>query len=251
MLNKIIMNKNSKKLSEQIAETLTDKILSGDYDLNTFLPSERELQEEYDASRPIIRESLQILATRGLVTSSSRKGTVVNPNINQPVLQAVLLACVRSNVFLEDLLNARYVLESQIAVIAAEKITVPQSRELLDLLSQQEALDFADIQQNGATKWRNLDMQFHLLIAHATQNEVFTILIEVLIGILLNQRHTEMDATVTQESLSTAIQYHRAITEAIVNHDSEKAGEAMKNHLAATMRNYENFSKGRVQRSTE
>lgn len=233
----------TQKLSSQIAQDLLNKILSGDFQPGMFLPSERELQDHYDASRPIIRESLQILAAQGLVTSSSRKGTIVNPEINQPVLQALLLACVRSNVFLEDILSVRRVLEPQIALIAADEASSVQIRELLTLAAQYETFDF---EHYNIALWRKLDTQFHLLVAQATQNQVFAILVEVLMDILTSQRRAEIEETVTPESLHIAAQQHRAITEAIANGNSQQAAELMRTHLETTIGNTLEFKSKRV-----
>jgi GntR family transcriptional repressor for pyruvate dehydrogenase complex len=208
-----------------------------------FLPSERELQNDYDASRPIIRESLQILAARGLVASSSRKGTIVNPDINQPVLQALLLACVRSNVFLEDILSVRRVMEPEIASMAAREASSVQIRDLLGLASQFETFDF---EQYNIAIWRKLDTQFHLLVAQATQNQVFVILVEVLMEILTNQRRSEMDATASPERLHIAAEQHRTIAEAIANGDSQQASEGMRNHLETTIGHALEFKSERV-----
>jgi GntR family transcriptional repressor for pyruvate dehydrogenase complex len=209
-----------------------------------FLPSERELQDDYDASRPIIRESLQILAAQGLVASSSRKGTIVSPDINQPVLQALLLACVRSNVFLEDILSVRRVMEPEIASMAAREASSVQIRDLLGLASQFESFDF---EQYKIAIWRSLDTQFHLLVAQATQNQVFAILVEVLMEILTNQRRSEMDATASPERLHIAAEQHRAIAEAIANGESQQAGEVMRNHLETTIGHTLEFKSQRVE----
>jgi GntR family transcriptional repressor for pyruvate dehydrogenase complex len=233
----------SEKLSSQIAKDLLNKIILGDYQPGMFLPSERELQDDYEASRPIIRESLQILAAQGLVTSSSRKGTTINPDINQPVLQALLLACVRSNVFLEDILSVRRVLEPQIASIAAEGASSVQIRDLLGSVAQFDTFDF---EHYDIVLWRKLDTHFHLLVAQATQNQVFAILVEVLMDILTSQRRSEIEATVTPERLHIAAKQHRAIAEAIANGHSQQAGQAMRAHLETTISNTLEFKNKRV-----
>lgn len=237
------MNDTSQTLSSQIAKQLLNEIISGKYQPGMFLPSERELQVEFDASRPIIRESLQILAAQGLVSASSRQGTIVNPDINQPVLQALLLACVRSSVFLKDILSVRSVLEPQIASIAAKEASTPQIRDLLGLAGQFEAFDF---EHYNLVLWRKLDTHFHLLVAQSTQNQVFAIIVEVLIGILTNQRRGEIEASVTPGSLHIAAQQHRAIAEAIANGDSQQAGEVMRTHLETTIGNTLEFKNERV-----
>lgn len=235
------MINNIDKLSTQIANSLMKKIVTGDFKSGELLPSERHLQDEYQVSRPIIREALQIVAAQGLVSSSSRQGTVVSTDINQPVLQALFLACVRSNVFLEDVLNVRVVLEPQAASLAAANATSAQIRDLQSIVSQLEEIEITDFLKGNLQKWRQLDTEFHKIIAQSTQNQVYVILIEVLIEILVSQRRVELDSTVTAETLSKAIEEHRAISDAIAKGDVESAAQAMRLHLETTIRNFEHY----------
>jgi GntR family transcriptional regulator, transcriptional repressor for pyruvate dehydrogenase complex len=241
------MANNTDKLSSQIANSIMKKIVTGDFKSGEFLPSERHLQDEYQVSRPIIREALQIVAAQGLVSSSSRQGTVVSTDINQPVLQALFLACVRSNVFLEDVLTVRAVLEPHAASLAATNATSAQVRELLSVVNQIEEIEIADFFKGGLQKWRQLDTEFHKLIAQSTQNQVYVILIEVLIEILVSQRRSELESAVTEETLNRAIKEHRAISDAIANGDALSAAESMRLHLESTISNLEQYHNKRMQ----
>jgi GntR family transcriptional repressor for pyruvate dehydrogenase complex len=237
----MIMINNTEKLSSQIANSIMKKIVTGDFKSGELLPSERHLQDEYQVSRPIIREALQIVAAQGLVSSTSRQGTVVSTDINQPVLQALFLACVRSNVFLEDVLTVRAVLEPHAAGLAAANATSAQIRDLQSIVNQLEKIEVADFLKGKLQKWRQLDTEFHKIIAQSTQNQVYVILIEVLIEILVSQRRVELDSTVTAETLNKAVEEHRAISDAIANGDILLASQSMRLHLETTIRNFEHY----------
>lgn len=241
------MTNNTDKLSSQIANSLMKKIVTGDLKSGELLPSERHLQEEYQVSRPIIREALQIVAAQGLVSSTSRQGTVVSTDINQPVLQALFLACVRSNVFVEDVLSVRVVLEPYAASLAATNATSAQVRDLHSIVNQFKEIEIADFLKGGLQRWRQLDSEFHKIIAQSTQNQVYVILIEVLIEILVSQRRDELDSAVTPETLSKAIEEHRVISDAIASGDAPLASQCMRLHLESTIRNFEQYHKKRMQ----
>ena len=241
------MTNNTNNLSSQIANNIMRRIVAGDYKSGEFLPSERHLQDEYQVSRPIIREAIQIVAAQGLVSSSSRQGTVVSADINQPVLQALFLACVRSNVFLEDVLAVRAVLEPHAASLAATNATSAQVRDLQSVVNQFEEIELANFSREQLQRWRQLDAEFHKIIAQSTQNQVYVILIEVLIEILISQRRSELDSAVTTETLSRAIEEHRAISDAIANGDAPSASQAMHLHLVSTIRNLEQYQNKRMQ----
>ena len=62
---------------ESIAEDIQNKIQSGVYHADEKLPQEMELCRQYDASRITIREALDLLVYRGLITRRRGAGTYV------------------------------------------------------------------------------------------------------------------------------------------------------------------------------
>jgi GntR family transcriptional regulator len=64
----------------QVAAALRAKIAGGHYAPGDRLPSERELVEAYDASRPTVRAAVEMLRTEGLVTAEHGRGVFVRPS---------------------------------------------------------------------------------------------------------------------------------------------------------------------------
>lgn len=64
---------------EKIAGELHKKILSGDYNVGSKLPVEKELCEQFEVSRHTIREALRLLRQEGLISSNKKAGTIVEP----------------------------------------------------------------------------------------------------------------------------------------------------------------------------
>ena len=65
------------QLSGQIAKTLREAIVNGAWAPGARLPTERELAEHFDVSRPVIREAMTVLKHDGLVTSRQGAGAFV------------------------------------------------------------------------------------------------------------------------------------------------------------------------------
>lgn len=63
----------------QVAADLRQKISAGQYAPGDQLPSERELTESYDVSRPTVRDAINMLRSEGLVTSEHGRGVFVRP----------------------------------------------------------------------------------------------------------------------------------------------------------------------------
>lgn len=63
----------------QVANDLRAKIVSGQFTPGEQLPSERELVEQYDVSRPTIRQAIGTLRVEGLVLAEHGRGLFVRP----------------------------------------------------------------------------------------------------------------------------------------------------------------------------
>ena len=73
MINKF----SSIPLYLQLKDLIIDKILNGDYAPNTQIPSEQELCEMYDISRPTVRQAVNELTSCGYLYKQKGKGTFV------------------------------------------------------------------------------------------------------------------------------------------------------------------------------
>jgi len=64
-------------LYQKISGTLAERILSGEYPLGSYLPTEEVLCKEFDASHHSVRDALKILIGKGLITRRAGAGTKV------------------------------------------------------------------------------------------------------------------------------------------------------------------------------
>lgn len=71
-------------LHKQIYQDLLEKITSGVYQENQTIPTELELAEIYNVSRPTVRQAVQALVNEGYLEKRKKRGTVVKkPKIRQ------------------------------------------------------------------------------------------------------------------------------------------------------------------------
>ncbi len=220
-------------LSSTVARELLQAIIAGEYPAGMPLPSERELQERFGVSRPVVREALKSLASRGLVTTSPGQSAIVTSNLTGAAADALLLAFHRSNVSPADLLDVRELLEPPIAAMAAEHATPVQIRRLRALsrrLADEWQADGANRPAPGDNDL-NPDAQLHILLAEASQNPVLPILIDTIVGILWRQ-HSGVPITPEQRAL--AIRQHEALIEAVAARDPAGARAIMTEHLQST-----------------
>ncbi|WP_299955482.1 FCD domain-containing protein [uncultured Roseobacter sp.] len=121
--------KNPADLSAQIAAAIRDAIISGGLIVDERLPSEAELAEQFDVSRPTVREALKRLAAQSLIRT--QRGATGGAFVNrlsfeaaqpQQITTSTLLLSMNAVSF-ETACEARYALERACAPLSAERRT--------------------------------------------------------------------------------------------------------------------------------
>ena len=122
-----IDHKSSKDLSAQIATAIRDAIISGKLPVDERLPSEAELSEQFDVSRPTVREALKRLAAQSLIRTQrgATGGAFVNrltfeDAYGQQITTSTLLLSMNAVSF-ETACEARYALERACAPLSADR----------------------------------------------------------------------------------------------------------------------------------
>jgi GntR family transcriptional regulator, transcriptional repressor for pyruvate dehydrogenase complex len=147
---------------DQLVDLLETEILSGRLPTGAALPSERNLSTEYGVGRPLVREAIRSLASRGLVETSPGRGTYVHRGGRFGPLDSVHLA---RHATARQVVEARVSLESQTAGLAAERAT-PEQIELLTTLLERVGSTRDPVERS------RLDLAFHLSVARASNNPV-------------------------------------------------------------------------------
>ena len=116
-------------LSAQIAQAIRDAIVSGALIVDQRLPSEAELADQFEVSRPTVREALKRLAAQSLIRTQrgATGGAFVNrlrfeEAYDQQVTTSTLLVSMNSVSF-DVACEARYALERACAALSAERRT--------------------------------------------------------------------------------------------------------------------------------
>ena len=119
-----------RRLYERIARKLAKAIASGEYEIGQRLPSERELAQTFEVSRPTVREAIIALELDELVEVRLGSGVyVVNrhpPSGHEGVMDIGPF----------ELLEARRAIEGEAAALAALRIEDAQLEELANLVQE-------------------------------------------------------------------------------------------------------------------
>jgi len=116
-------------LSTQIAESIREAIVNGQLIVDERLPSEAELAENFDVSRPTVREALKRLAAQNLIRTrrGATGGAFVNrltyPAAYEHQITTATLLLSMNEVDFETACEARYTLERACAPLACARRT--------------------------------------------------------------------------------------------------------------------------------
>lgn len=226
--------KNARRIYEDVALQLTEKINSGELSDGSLLPSERELAEEFGVSRTSVREALLSLQSSGLISVRQRARARVTP-LNNPAFFNQLSGAAQSLLSRQhgvaDFQEARVLFECGLVRYAARHASPKE----LDRLAVALAKNKKAIGDSAA--FAKTDMEFHDILAEIPRNPIFTALNTALSEWLKLQRTVPIEASI-RGAVRRAYEGHEEIYEAVAARDVEAADRAMADHLRAVSEYY-------------
>ena len=214
------------KISELIGRQIKSAILDGAMKPGDRLPPERELVEHFQASRISIREALKSLETSGLLSIKPGSGVFVAEVNSKPMSESLASILRIKKISMNELTEARMILEPNIARLACERITP----EDLQKLEENIAGALTIVKSNVSARVKNIE--FHSLLAESTRNSVLTLTVKTLLDVL-KEMSSEIvdDSPKNVEIASHTLRHHKKILEALKEKDAEKVFELMRKHI--------------------
>ncbi len=226
----------SARLYEQIVEQIEQRIVKGDLHVGDQLPPERELCEQFGVSRTAVREAVKALRQKGLLETYPGRGTFITNGTSQAMRHSLnLMVKLGRTGNSEHLVQVREILEPEIAALAAAHATPEQ------LAALGEAVATMDTALNDAERFVEADLDFHLALAEATQNDIIPILIDSIVDLLREQRKGIFQ---TPGGPQRGQLHHKRILKALKEHNSDAARKAMCAHLAQVRKDSQEKIKG-------
>src|SRR4030042_1287639 len=124
--------KRSTSLYEDVVNEIKKAILSGKYKTGDALPSETELARQFGVSRPVIREEIRVLQSRGFleIRRGTTGGAFVRELYQLPFMEDFADLIRYRRVKVDDLARARLLLEPEVCRLAAQNASQKSLREI-------------------------------------------------------------------------------------------------------------------------
>jgi GntR family transcriptional repressor for pyruvate dehydrogenase complex len=218
------------RLRDRAADQLLEMVISGGLKAGERLPAERELCAHLGVSRTVVREALNLLEARGLISIEHGRGAVVsggNPRAVRDTLGLLLRVQPKA---LWELLEIRRILEVEVAGLAAERAG-PDDVEAMQLQidRMRESIDAPE-------GYVDADVEFHSLLARGTRNEVLLTMLEPVVDLLRASRRV---SAARPGNALRALGEHEQILRRVEAGDAGGAREEMRAHLAKTAEDIE------------
>ena len=221
-----------KRAFEEIADQIRDLIFAKKLNAGEKLPSERLLSEQFKAGRTVVREALRTLEQSGLICikQGSEGGAFIRDADVSIASESIISLIRRSDITVEHLTEVRIGIEKLIIGPAIARITENDINLLKNSIEEAEDI-LADAVRGGELPelhlWAKVNSEFHLILARATNNPLYEMILKALMDVV----EVFIDnVPPIYEFFEEHIRDHKAVFEAIQNHDLRVAERQLESH---------------------
>ena len=193
------------------------------------LPAERELIEELNVSRNVLREAFHVLEDRGILISRQGKGRFLRQQ--PPGYDNLKYESLTKNLERTSMIEA-YEVRQVVEVKGVELIIRNASEEDLDEL--EKAYDEL-VKRYKETKKTAGEFELHRLYAQKTGSMFMTQTFEIVSNAILGMMYGTFTDILEASSGEWELESHRKIIDALRDRDTKRAQELMHDHLQRTI----------------
>jgi DNA-binding FadR family transcriptional regulator len=215
--------------SEQVAVEIQHHIQEEGLGPGDFLGREEDLAGEFGVSRPTLREALKLLASGNLIRASKGPGggifvaRTAEQGISRSLSDAIAMTLETGAVTLDELLEARILLEVPLAGLAAYQPDEGIVDRLREMVEREATAEPEDTETHART-----DMEIHRTLAAAAGNRMVQALTDWIFEVLQPSLIEILQPAVVQSAIA---EQHQALLAAVEKGDPARAERAMKDHL--------------------
>lgn len=188
------------------------------------------LEEEYGASRTVVREAVRMLEGIRLVQSKRRVGITVRPRSEWNAFDTRLIHWMLQSPFrqqqLESLMELRVAVEPISARLSAERADMDQRADIVRLAQELKALGKSG--RGDSQEYLDVDIAFHCLLLTASGNPLLHALDVPIREVLTGRSHLGLTPPVPYPG---TLDDHVDTADAVMRGDADAAEEHSRTHL--------------------
>jgi len=211
------------RISEEVLSQIKEAILAGRYRPGGKLPSERELCEEFQVSRVVIREAIRALELTGFVRlrQGPSGGAYVQELTLDHLSNAFLDLFMANKLSAPELVQVRLHIEPEVCRLAARNVDGEAAARLEKAFQEEHAETLTHDQ------WVARNLEIHYLLARKCGNRFYEAVLQPLLDL------TREMVLVVKPSHKVIHEHadHRRIIDAVGAGDEEASSRAMRDHI--------------------
>jgi DNA-binding FadR family transcriptional regulator len=213
------------RASDEVVQQIRARIFDGKLGPGDQLPPEKALARQFGLSRITVRDGLRVLESQGLIEIrvGARGGAFVARPSPQPVSESLANMLRLQRTAIRQLVEARLVVEPQVAALAAQRATARDKRAMAQAIESARAGRAA-----RDPYFIPHSVAFHIALAEAAKNEVLLFTVSSFRTLF----HEALARLLPANDMARrAIDDHEQILAAITDRDAERARRLMHVHL--------------------
>lgn len=218
-------NRSGESAVDRVVAVFQEKIVSGELANGSSFPAERSIVDSMGVSRPVAREAIKILAGRGLLEIMPRHRPIVRSPDAESIIGA-LSGLVGHLIGRSG--GTRQIFEIRIFVEAGLARQAATSATRDDITRLRTALEANGQATADSAKFYATDQEFHSALYSISGNPIFPAIHQAFNDWLAPK--WDMMPRLPDRNLKN-YKAHKAIVEAILDRDPDKAEAALRTHL--------------------
>ena len=211
-------------ITELVVQRIKELLGSGELKAGSRLPPERELADMLHISRPSLRTALKALSVMGVIHAKPGAGTYIAKSLPEVFTEPMHFMTLINNTSVEELFEARLIIEAGLAELAAERATESDIGALI------EEVEGMKVNIGDPEEFLKYDVRFHQAMARAANNKLMSGVMDTVAQLLF---HIRRQTVARASDLEEAIDWHEKIIAAMRKHDPKRAKETLSGHLRA------------------
>jgi GntR family transcriptional regulator, transcriptional repressor for pyruvate dehydrogenase complex len=211
-------------ITELVVQRIKELLGRGELKAGSRLPPERELADMLHISRPSLRTALKALSVMGVIHAKPGAGTYIAKSLPEVFTEPMHFMTLINNTSVEELFEARLIIEAGLAELAAERATESDISDLIEEVEEMKA------NTGDPEELLKHDVRFHQAMARAANNKLMSGVMDTVAELLF---HIRRQNVAHAKDLEEAIEWHEKIIAAMRKHDPKRAKETLSGHLRA------------------
>jgi GntR family transcriptional regulator, transcriptional repressor for pyruvate dehydrogenase complex len=218
-----------RRIFEEILDQLEQAIRDGRISAGDRLPSERQLAEQFSASRTSVREAVRVLEALGVarVKAGAENGAMLVEQSDDALRLPLRFQLALRHIDIESVIELRLALEPWTAKVASDRATPVSLERIASIVEQMRG----EVVQE---EFHQLDASLHVEIARAAENDLMVLVLDgartAIEQIMLEALTRVPDWPATRGRL---VDEHSRIVAAIAGGDGPEAAVLMERHISA------------------